>query len=101
MTMQKAAGSFDYIFHFIQLSDKSRKRLKGIYQMNVDEQGEIAIEPICEYDPVTDSWSFTYRMGPSQEEYGRESDHVLLEELRGQLKALEAGSPYFSEGSHG
>ncbi|MBR5640566.1 MAG: ATPase [Firmicutes bacterium] len=101
LTMQKAAGSFDYIFHFIQLSDKRRKRLKSINQMNVDEQGHISIEPICEYDPLTDSWSFTYRMGPSQEEYGRESDHVLLEEMRVQLKELEAGSPYRSEGSHG
>ncbi|MCR4725455.1 MAG: CpaF/VirB11 family protein [Clostridia bacterium] len=101
LTMQKAAGSFDYLFHFIQLSDKSRKRLKGIYQMNVDEQGSIAIEPLCEYDPVADSWTFRYAMGPAQEEYGRESDHVLLEEMRRQLKALEAGSPYPSEGAHG
>ncbi len=101
LTMQKAAGSFDYIFHFIQLSDKSRKRLKGIYQMNVDEQGAIAIEPICEYDPVEDSWRFTYRMGPAQEEYGRESDHMLLEQMKCQLKGLEEGSPYRSEGFHG
>ena len=101
LTMQKAAGSFDYIFHFIQLADKSRKRLKGIYQMNVDDQGGIAIEPVCEYDLVEDSWTFRYAMGPAQEEYGRESDHVLLEEMRRQLKALEEGSPYPSEGSHG
>ncbi len=101
LTMQKAAGSFDYIFHFIQLADKSRKRLKGIYQMNVDDQGGIAIEPVCEYDPVEDSWMFRYAMGPAQEEYGKESDHVLLEEMRRQLKALEEGSPYPSEGSHG
>lgn len=101
LTMQKAAGSFDYIFHFIQLSDKRRKRLKGIYQMNVDEQGHIAIDPICEYDPVADSWTFRYALGPVQEEYGRESDHALLEEMRRQLKALEAGSPYVSEGFHG
>ena len=100
-TMKKAAGSFDYLFHFIQLSDKSRKRLKGIYQMNVDVQGNIEIEPICEYDPVEDSWSFTCRMGPSQEEYARESDHLLLQEMKDLLKALEEGSPYPSEGSHG
>ena len=101
LTMQKMAGSFDYIFHFIQLSDKRRKRLKGIYQMNVDEQGEIAVEPICEYDPVLDCWSFFSLMGASQEEYARESDHMLLEKMREQLKALEEGSPYHSEGSHG
>ena len=75
--------------------------MKGIYQMNVDEAGTIAIEPICEYDPVEDSWTFTYRLGPAQEEYGRESDYMLLEKMRGQLKALEEGSPYRSEGSHG
>ena len=101
LTMQKAAGSFDYLFHFIQLSDKRRKRLKGIYQMNVDEQGAISIEPICEYDPVGDSWTFSYRLGPAQAEYGRESDHRLLEEMCRQLKELEAGSPYRSEGAHG
>ncbi len=101
LTMQKVAGSFDYIFHFIQLSDKSRKRLKGIYQMNVDEAGEIRVEPVCEYDPKTDSWTFRYALGPAQEEYGLESDWQLLELMKQQLKALADGSPYASEASHG
>lgn len=100
LTMQKVAGSFDYIFHFIQLADKRRKRLKGIYEMNVDEAGSISVEPICEYDPIEDSWSFRCSVGPSQEEYGRESDYAMLRTMKEQLEALSRGGPYPSETSH-
>ena len=97
LTMCKVAGSFDYLFHFIQLPDKSRKRLKGIFQMNLCEGGEISIEPICSYDPVEDSWSFRYALGEAQEEYGRESGAGLLEAMKSELRALAEGSPYRSE----
>lgn len=97
LTMCKVAGSFDYLFHFIQLPDKSQKRLKGIFQMNLFEGGEISIEPICSYDPVEDSWSFRYALGEAQEEYGRESEAGLLEAMKSELRALAEGSPYRSE----
>ena len=97
LTMCKVAGRFDYLFHFIQLPDKSQKRLKGIFQMNLFEGGEISIEPICSYDPVEDSWSFRYLLGEAQEEYGRESGMELLEAMKSELRSLAEGSPYRSE----
>ena len=88
LTMQKVALSFDYLFHFIQLPDKSRKRLKGIYQVCVDESGEIAIDPVCTYDPLADGWTFENRLGPSQEEYGKESSYETLKDFQAQLGLL-------------
>lgn len=96
LTMMKVAESFDYLLHFVQLADKSCKRLKGIYQMNLLEDGSCCVEPICEYDPVEDSWSFKALTGPAQEEYGRESDYMEFENMKSILKELEKGSPYYS-----
>ncbi len=97
LTMCKVAGSFDYLFHFIQLPDKSQKRLKGIFQMNLCDDGEIKIEPICNYNPLEDSWSFSYAIGESQEEYARESGVELLEAMKAELRSLAEGSPHRSE----
>ena len=88
LTMQKVALSFDYLFHFIQLPDKSRKRLKGISQVCVSEKGEIQIDPICTYNTETDSWKFTYSIGEAQKEYGIESDINSFMNIKEQLKQL-------------
>ena len=88
LTMQKVALSFDYLFHFIQLPDKSRKRLKGIYQVCVSNDGSIAIDPVCTYDPLSDGWTFTELLGTPQEEYGKESDCDALADMREQLRLL-------------
>ncbi|MBO4819466.1 MAG: Flp pilus assembly complex ATPase component TadA [Firmicutes bacterium] len=95
LTMQMVSSAFDYLFHFVQLSDKSQKRLKGIYQMNCDEMGTFHIEQICAYDHESESWSFKNVIGKEQRVYGSESDpdafrifERKLEELSkaGQLK---------------
>ncbi len=93
LTMQSVAGSFDFLFHFIQLRDKSKKRLKGIYSMNCSPEGKIDIETVCSYDPAGDCWSFRNGLGPAQTEYARESDPEAFERLTGILAALEAVSP--------
>lgn len=97
LTMMKVAESFDYLFHFIQLADKSRKRLKGIYQMYLTEKGEICIDPICSYNPVEDNWTFNYIIGPALYEYGRESDYEEFENMQLILRALAEAGPFRSE----
>ncbi|QHI73182.1 P-loop NTPase family protein [Aminipila terrae] len=60
---RRAAESFDYIFHFVQLKDKGQKRLKGIYEMFVDkETGKIMITQICAYDYKADDWRWRYKI---------------------------------------
>lgn len=60
MTAKRVAGSFDYIFHFIQLKNKNQKRLKGIYELRLDGQlGKIEMNEICRYDFEKDDWYWT------------------------------------------
>jgi len=88
LTMQKIACSFDYLFHFIQLKDKGKKRLKGIWQMFLDEKGDIHIDPLCRYDPVRDGWEFENFCGPVQTEYGLESDSAAFLCMMQELEKL-------------
>ena len=88
LTERKAAESFDYLFHFVQLSDKSQKRLRGIYELSYDRAaGRPQTVPICTYDYETDSWSWQDHIGADKERYGREESpeqfarmqHILSE----------------------
>ncbi len=90
LTMQMVASSFDYIFHFIQLADKSQKRLKGIYQMSCDEQGNIDIIRICEYDILRKGWVFFDCVSEEKERYALESDVLAWERMRSELTLLSA-----------
>ncbi|MCX7773183.1 MAG: ATPase, partial [Clostridia bacterium] len=57
----KVAKSFHYIIHMVQLRDKSKKRLEGIYELRFNRQTcEIALHAICKYDYLTDGWTFQY-----------------------------------------
>ncbi len=98
LTMKQVASSFDYLFHFIQLADKRKKRLKGIYQMSVSRNGNINIKDICSYDPLADLWRFRNVIGASQAEYAREADPEALEIMRAELAELSK-SPVFSRDS--
>jgi len=89
LTMKMIASGFDYLFHFIQLSDKRQKRLKAIYQMQLTEKGDIKIEPICTYQQNQDSWKFYSCIGAMQREYGEESEPKAFLEMQQLLLDLE------------
>ena len=92
LTMKLIASGFDYIFHLIQLNDKNQKRLKGIWQMNCDADGNIRLEEICRYDPKSDSWRFEYKIGDAQEGWGSESNAEVFDSMKDKLRILsEAG----------
>ena len=93
LTMQRVAHSFDYLFHFIQLSDKREKRLKSIYEMNCNEEGSISMHALCDYDTVEDSWSFNNHIGETQMQYANESDPLRLLDMRKNLLELVRISP--------
>jgi len=88
LTMQMVASGFDYIFHFIQLKDKSQKRLKGIYEMSCDDMGKISIYPICEYLPSKDDWVFHNYFSADKIAYGEESNSAAFEQMRFELETL-------------
>ncbi len=90
---RRAAASFDYIFHFIQLADKSQKRLRGIYEIGYDrERKEIAINRICRYDHQKDAWKWKYKISRDKYESGMEEDRAEFKIFSRLLKNLELNS---------
>lgn len=88
-TMKKVAKSFHYIFHFVQLQDKSQKRLKGIYEICPDDgNGNIAVIRICRYNYETDDWTFSYHMGEDKKTIGYEEDISAFNRFDSLLKSL-------------
>ncbi|MDO4553043.1 MAG: hypothetical protein Q4C22_05850 [Bacillota bacterium] len=94
LTARKAAASFDYVFHFIQMKDKGKKRLKSIYEMQLDPgTGEIVMTPLCLYDPAGDRWRWRDRLGEEKEKAGLEEDPEALLRIREALGVLAAKFP--------
>ena len=92
LTMQMVASSFDFLFHFVQLEDKSQKRLKGIYQMNCSKEGKIDIHPICEYRQDRNDWIIFDNITDDALTYGRESNAVAFNIMMSEIKKLSSMS---------
>jgi pilus assembly protein CpaF len=95
----RVAKSFHYVFQFIQLSDKSQKRLKGIYEIRYDRIAHvITIHQICRYDHLKDSWTFKYDIGKDKGIIGMEENIEAFNGFSQELKKLEEMFPM--EGEH-
>lgn len=85
----KVAKSFDYIFHMVQLKDKSQKRLKGIYEICYDRDNEeIQITQICRYVYDKDSWEWNFHISNDKREAGEDEDKKCFREFELQFKEL-------------
>lgn len=94
-TIYKVAKSFHYVFHFVQLADKSKKRLKGIYEIRFNRHEHcISMHPICKYIYHEDTWQFKYDIGEDKMEVGFEEDRTAFENFKRGLKALDKKFPY-------
>lgn len=88
-TAVKVAKSFDYIFHFIQLKNKSQKRLKGIYEMSVDPKTKaILMIQICKYHFAKDCWFWHYEISSEKRLSGEEENGEAFIKMTEQLKLL-------------
>lgn len=93
-TRLKVAESFDYIFHFVQLTDKSQKRLRGIYEMGLTKDREtIYVEPICLYDYEKDDWTWRYWLGNEKHQLGLEENCESLKRMETILRELSEQHP--------
>jgi len=89
LTARKVAGSFDYLFHFVQLKNKEQKRLHGIYEMFYDrEQDRISIQNICAYDHRGDQWHFQNRISPCKKALAAEEEEKWLVIMERELERL-------------
>lgn len=108
-TIIKVAKSFHYVFSFIQLTDRSQKRLKGIYEIRYDyKTHNISIHQICRYELKSNSWSFVYDIGADKEAIAKEENYQAFLSFKNELKILaekfpmknyEAVIPFYSKGS--
>lgn len=88
-TARKVAASFDYIFHFIQLQNKSKKRLKSIYELGVDRNtGAISMKEICRYDHKSDGWRWECAVSEDKRISGEEENADALEIFLKELSEL-------------
>jgi len=108
-TIIKVAKSFHYVFEFIQLTDRSKKRLKGIYEIRYDYiTHRISIHEICKYNPETDRWAFAFDIGKDKESIAKEENYRAFLSYRKELKMLaekfpmdgyKAVIPFYSKGA--
>jgi pilus assembly protein CpaF len=83
LTAQKVARSFDFIFHFIQLKEKNRKRLAGIYELDFDRsQRAINVRPLCLYQPAADAWNWPDKISEEKLKIAAAEDPAAAEQIR-------------------
>ncbi|MCL1982763.1 MAG: hypothetical protein FWG53_06745, partial [Clostridiales bacterium] len=90
---RKVAASFDYVFHFIQLADKSKKKLKSIHELSYNRsRDEIQMKPLCEYDFLADKWQWQNELGEDKKKAAAEENASALEEFSHMLSRLGGGA---------
>lgn len=89
MIARRVATSFDYVFHFVQLKNKSQKRLWGIFELSLDRNSdEIRMNQICTYDFRTDDWKWNFSISPGKMIVGQEENRQGFQLFSQQLEWL-------------
>lgn len=87
----KVAKGFHYLFEFIQLKDKSQKRLKGIYEIRYNPSShEITVHQICKYCFREGTWAYKYDVGEDKRVLAEQEDQDAFDRYCNHLRALEA-----------
>lgn len=93
-TIVKVAKSVQYLFEFVQLKDKSKKRLKAIYEIRYNNINHvITIHQICRYRYNLDCWQWRYDIGEDKEKIGEEEDYESFTAFGDELKKLAEQFP--------
>ncbi len=96
-TSLKVAQNFNYVFEFVQLKDKSKKRLKGIYELRYNPiTHHVSIHHICKYRYKKDDWTWSYDVGADKEVIGEEEDYEAFLIFKSELKRLSELFPMSS-----
>lgn len=97
----KVAKSFHYLFQFIQLADKSKKRLKAIWEIRYDlNTRQITMHQLCKYNYEKDDWSWAYHLGEDKVAIGYEEDTEALHIFKNELKSLALKFPIEGESTY-
>jgi pilus assembly protein CpaF len=97
-TIIKVAKSFHYVFEFIQLKDRSKKRLKGIYEIRYDHKNyRISIHQILKYDFKNDNWTFDFSIGEDKAVIASQENHKSFLSFKNELQKLSVKYPIKGE----
>lgn len=97
-TVIKVAKGYHYLFEFVQLKDKSKKRLKGIFEIRYNPKTlEISVHQIMKYNFLTDTWTYKYDFGKDKEDIALQEDYQSFKILRHELKKLAEKKPLQGE----
>lgn len=98
-TVIKVAKGYHYLYEFVQLKDKSEKRLKGVYEIRYNPTTfEITIHQIMKYNFQKDDWCYKYDIGTDKEEIALQEDVEAFKIFQNELKKLAEKKPM--EGNH-
>lgn len=88
--MIQVATNFDFLFEFMSdPNDKSKKRLKGIHEIQFDtDTMEIRTNAICLYDVLTEKWSYNSNLSEKTRMLGMEENQESFELFETELKKL-------------
>ena len=93
-TILKVSKSFQFVFQFVQLKDKSKKRLKAIFEIEYDPLNqEIKMHRICRYRFETDDWVWSKELSSTSIQLGVEEDESAVQLVKSALYQLWKQSP--------
>ncbi|MGD9677615.1 MAG: ATPase, T2SS/T4P/T4SS family [Vulcanibacillus sp.] len=93
-TIIKVAKGYNYLYEFVQLKDKRKKRLKGIYEIRYDPiTFAITIHQIMKYDFQSDNWTYKFDIGRDKEEIALQEDPDSFTVFQSELRKLAVEKP--------
>ncbi len=93
-TILKVSRSFQFVFQFIQLKDKSKKRLKSIFEIQYDPlTHEVVMQRICRYRHETDDWVWNDQLSSGTIEFGNAENQEAMKDVTRILSRLKKDHP--------
>lgn len=93
-TTIKMAKGYHYLFEFVQLKNKSQKRLKGIYEIRYDpNKVMITMHQICKYSFKNNDWTYSHDIGQHKEDIASQEDPEAYQVFSNELYKLAQEKP--------
>lgn len=97
-TIVKVAKGYHYLYEFVQLQDKTKKRLKGIYEIRYNPNSfQISVHQIMRYNFKTDDWTYKYDIGEDKEQIAHQEDYNAYEIFKEALLKLAEKKPMLED----
>lgn len=97
-TTIKVAKGYHYLFEFVQLQDKSQKRLKGLYEIRYDPKSmNVYVVLLCQYDYATDAWRYNFSVGADKIRIAQEENLEAYKIFSAELQRLAGEKPILGD----